>query len=222
MREGDGMIFKAILSGILISIGCCLYATIGGVMGAFLFSLGLLSICLYKLKLYTGSVGLFLTNPRDDDNIFSFLKRDILWLTGIFIGNALGCIILWCIVYLGKLDCLSSLVQIANAKLAMPFPEVFVKAVLCGGLMELGVNRWRYEQEVCKHFKSVDFSRSVVTIMAVMAFILLGAEHSVPDTFYLSFMTSWSYLKYSLFIAVCAIGNGLGAVITYRCIGEGK
>ena len=37
----------SILAGIMISIGCVLYLTIGGLPGAVMFSLGLMSVILF-------------------------------------------------------------------------------------------------------------------------------------------------------------------------------
>ena len=36
-----------ILAGIMIGIGCLLYLQVGGVAGACLFSVGLMSVCLF-------------------------------------------------------------------------------------------------------------------------------------------------------------------------------
>ena len=47
-------IFKSsILAGMFISLGCIVNLTVGGYLGAILFSFGLLSVVHYKLKLYT-------------------------------------------------------------------------------------------------------------------------------------------------------------------------
>ena len=54
-------IFKSsILAGMFISLGCIVNLTVGGYLGAILFSFGLLSVVHYKLKLYTGTIGFFM------------------------------------------------------------------------------------------------------------------------------------------------------------------
>ena len=60
---------KAVVSGILISIGGCVLiaSTKSGMMwaGAVLFSLGLFAICEYGFNLYTGKVGYIAEHFRD-------------------------------------------------------------------------------------------------------------------------------------------------------------
>lgn len=74
------MIFiKSIFGGLAIAIASCIYLAVGGgVIGALLFSIGLLLILNMKWKLFTSTVG-FINNEQDViDNIF------------ILIGNVLG------------------------------------------------------------------------------------------------------------------------------------
>jgi formate/nitrite transporter FocA (FNT family) len=49
---------KAILAGMLIVVGAVTYLTIGGIAGAVLFSIGLITILVFKLDLFTGKAGL--------------------------------------------------------------------------------------------------------------------------------------------------------------------
>ena len=60
---------KSILSGILISIGGCVYmasVTAGlGWLGALLFTGGLFAICVYGFNLYTGKVGYIAYHFKD-------------------------------------------------------------------------------------------------------------------------------------------------------------
>lgn len=48
----------SILAGIIISIACAVYLSVGGVAGALLFATGLLGILFYQMKLFTGKAGL--------------------------------------------------------------------------------------------------------------------------------------------------------------------
>ena len=50
---------NSILAGIMISIGAALYLVIGGIPGAILFSIGLLTILYFQFHLFTGKAGLF-------------------------------------------------------------------------------------------------------------------------------------------------------------------
>lgn len=48
---------KPILSGMLIGLCADINNRVGGICGAFLFSIGLLTICMLELSLFTGKVG---------------------------------------------------------------------------------------------------------------------------------------------------------------------
>ena len=71
---------KSIGGGDLIGLGCTIYLSCPNkIVGAFLFSIGLLMICYYQLNLYTGKVGYVFTN------------RNIRWnIIPIYFGNFIG------------------------------------------------------------------------------------------------------------------------------------
>ena len=48
---------KSIFSGMLIGLCADINNRVGGICGAFLFSIGLLTICICRLPLFTGRVG---------------------------------------------------------------------------------------------------------------------------------------------------------------------
>lgn len=90
---------KSILSGILISIGGCVYlasTNIGngwyGWFGALLFSGGLFAICVYGFNLYTGKVGYIAYHFKDVKYIgfvgqVCFFNLLTTFLLGILIGK---------------------------------------------------------------------------------------------------------------------------------------
>lgn len=73
---------KALAAGFLISIGCKVCVTIGGLFGALLFSVALLCIMQYRLPLFTGKVGY-------RTRIFALLYILIFNLLGAFLGGML-------------------------------------------------------------------------------------------------------------------------------------
>lgn len=55
-------IYKSILAGMAIALGCWMYlAAPNPIIGAFLFSCGLLSVRIYKLNLFTGKIQFMVT-----------------------------------------------------------------------------------------------------------------------------------------------------------------
>ena len=71
---------NSIWGGIMISIGAMIYLNCPNkVVGAFLFSIGLITIMIFKFKLYTGEIG--------------YIRRlsEIPYILTVLIGNFIGC-----------------------------------------------------------------------------------------------------------------------------------
>ena len=69
-------IIKAIMSGLLIGLCADINNRIGGLCGAFLFSIGLLTICMSELSLFTGKVG----SSNDAKELFTTFVLNIFLL----------------------------------------------------------------------------------------------------------------------------------------------
>ena len=88
----------------------------GGVLGALLFSIGLLVILNIEFKLFTGTIGYIRTIDDFFDNVI------------ILFGNILGACLL---VALSPVSAMSILLE----KLSVSLLLAFVRAVVCGGLI---------------------------------------------------------------------------------------
>ena len=77
-------LIKGIYAGIVIGIGGIAYLAIQNkIVGSFIFSVGLLTVCMYSLNLYTGKVGYILVNK------VSYILELLISLIGNFIGTFL-------------------------------------------------------------------------------------------------------------------------------------
>ena len=56
MRQTVNDFLRALIAGVLISLGCAVNAKVGGVVGALLFACGLCAIIQFRLPLFTGIV----------------------------------------------------------------------------------------------------------------------------------------------------------------------
>ena len=186
------LLIKSTLAGLLISIAGYIYiAAGGGITGAFLFSIGLISILKLNLKLFTGYIG--------------FIKSKSDMATGIQIlfGNVIGTII-GALTLQPASPILASLVA---TKLAASLPEVFIMAFYCGFFVHSSVFLYRRDNQIWD------------VIIGVVAFILLGGEHCIADLYY--FIAARAITPYSiLFIIVAILGNSLGALSIEREICE--
>ncbi|MBQ0074783.1 MAG: formate/nitrite transporter family protein [Prevotella sp.] len=114
------LLLSSILAGCCIGIGGTVYLKVGGTAGAVLFSIGLITVVSYKLKLYTGAAG-FVT------------KSNILDLIPMLFGNIIGCILLS--LFPTNLD----VTTIIASRAACEWYNAFILAIGCGVLMTIAV-----------------------------------------------------------------------------------
>lgn len=179
-----------ILAGLLIGIGGSVFlACDDKYIGAVLFSVALLCICLRGYSLYTGKVGFL---------VFNYGARDFAALGMCFLGNLTGTVLMG--VSVGyALPALADKAFInCTAKMAVDMPAAFFRAIFCGMLMYLAVVIYRQKNSISAIF------------FCVPVFILSGFEHSVANLFY--FALGYGFpLDACLYLAVIVLGNSVGA-----------
>lgn len=174
----------SIFAGAMIAIGAVIYLNCPNrIVGAFLFSIGLIVIMEFGFNLYTGKVG------------YTRTFKDALWLSLIFIMNFIGCSFIFLLP-------VKDAINIWACRLEYPLYVVFVKAVVCGILIY-----------VCVHQHNTNSSETSImtTLVAIPAFILCGAEHSIADICFM-FAARQITLKGITFILIVAIGNAVGSL----------
>ena len=66
LKKYVDFLLKGIYAGLMIGIGGTVYLSVENtIIGSFLFSIGLLMICMYGMNLYTGKIGYILINKID-------------------------------------------------------------------------------------------------------------------------------------------------------------
>ena len=186
---------KGIYAGVMISIGGIAYLAIPDkVVGSFIFSIGLLTVCMYNLNLYTGKIGYILVN-----------KINYIWeLLISLIGNLLGTLVVGSIMrltrYSGYVETAKNLVDI---KLNDSLLSIFILAIFCGIIMYIAVNNYKKENN--------DIGKYIGIFMGVMAFILCGFEHCIANMFYFS-IAGILNLKMLLYLLVMIAGNSIGSI----------
>lgn len=177
---------KAVLAGIMISIGGAVYLSCDNkYVGAFFFSVGLVTVVMFGLYLYTGRIGYVLDN---DKLFFADTALSVL-------GNLTGCLILG----LAKAP-IGSVVTLAENKLNKGPVSVFVDAVLCGILIFICVDIYKKKNTV------------IGILLCIPAFILAGFEHSVADMFYFINARVLT-VKSVIFILIVILGNAVGGLL---------
>ena len=132
--------------------------TYGNLVGAVLFSLGLLAVVGYKLKLYTGTAGFIEKNQVGE-------------LFLILLGNIIGCLCLALLARVSPMDIQGAAQNILELRLRTGALRCGLLGIGCGFLMTTAVTFARQE-------------KYLPLLFGVPLFIVCGFTHCVADAFY--------------------------------------
>ena len=187
---------KGVYAGIMIAIGGIAFLALDNkMMGSFLFSIGLLTVCMYGLNLYTGKIGYILINK------INYLWELLLSLLGNFVGTFLVGGVMRFTRYENYIIKAKSLVDI---KLNDNLLSIFILSIFCGIMMYLAVNNFKNAKDIV--------SKYIGIFMCVMVFILCGFEHCVANMFYFSIAGIWN-LDVFISLIMMILGNSVGSII---------
>lgn len=196
IKKYSDYLLKGIFAGIMISIAGTVYLSVSNhLFGAFLFSIGLLVICMYGMNLYTGKIGYILINKKD------YIYELILTLFGNFIGTFLSAKLLLLTRYSNISETASKIVSL---KLEDNMLSIFILSVFCGILMYIAVNNYKK--------LNTDIGKYSCIFLCIMTFILCGFEHCVANMFYFSISSVWS-LKSLCYMLIMILGNSVGSIL---------
>lgn len=153
---------RSIMAGMCIALGGAAYLKLQGVIGAVLFTFGLITILHYKLNLYTGLAGFVKT------------KQDWIELPIALIGNTIGCFFIAALlpIEFDGADIVFSRIEVGKM-------QCFCGAILCGLIMTLIVQAARNVTEINPR------GYILPTLFGIPLFILCGFYHSIADAFYM-------------------------------------
>ncbi len=195
INENINTLIKAIYAGIMIGIGGIVYLmSKNSIIGATLFGIGLFTICVYKMNLYTGMVGYILENK------INYVFKLLITLIGNFIGTFLTAVL---IINTRLSDIIIKAKNISLIKINDSYLSILILSFFCGILMYLAVNNYKKSENVIKKYLSI--------FLSVIVFILCGFEHCIANMFYFSVAEVWS-LKSIFSVIIMIIGNSLGAI----------
>ena len=186
---------SAIIAGTAVGIAGWGYLACTNIIGAVLFSFGLLTVVGYKLPLYTGTAGFI---PLRDEQGRSCWLGAIGKLLFILLGNITGCLLVSLLSRLSPMDLGSAAQRILESRLALGPVRAGLLAIGCGFIMTSAVTFAKQKQYL-------------QLLLGVPLFIVCGFTHCVADAFY--------YLCVPFrFIA----DNWFAVLTTYLCIVAGN
>ncbi len=169
--------------------------TYGSLVGAVLFSLGLLAVVGYKLKLYTGTAGFIEKNQVGE-------------LFLILLGNIIGCLCIALLARVSPMDIQGAAQNILELRLRTGALRCGLLGIGCGFLMTTAVTFARQE-------------KYLPLLFGVPLFIVCGFTHCVADAFYylcvpVAFMKAHSLQILGVYACI-VIGNLIGCNL-YRIV----
>lgn len=194
MKENGRIFLKAAAAGITIGIGGAVYLTLENkVIGAVLFGVGLYTIVLNGLFLYTGKIG-YLISAKDK-------KAYILQLVFIWLGNLAGTALAAAAISATRIRNLGRTAEVlCKTKLADTPHSILILAVFCGILMYVAVDGFREK------------GNPLILFFCVTVFILCGFEHCIANMFYFSLAGAWS-LRAVIYLLLMTLGNSVGGIL---------
>ena len=176
---------SAVIAGGLIGMGGTVYLSQQNpVVGSCLFAIGLFTIVIFQLQLFTGKIG-YLPMQKP----VYLIELAITWM----VRNSR--------IYEGMAEKVQT---IAATKLNDDFLSIFLLAVFCGMLMFIAVDIFKNQ--------TGSTIRTVGVFIPVMVFILSGFEHVIANMYYFSLAGVWSG-HCLLSIIVMTLGNSVGGMI---------
>lgn len=195
LKKNINILFKGIYAGMMIGIGGTVYLSISNsIIGTIFFSVGLLTICIYKMNLYTGMIGYIIENK------LNYIVTLLLTLIGNFIGTMITSLL----VLNTRIANLSVRAkEISSIKINDNYLSIFILSIFCGMLMYIAVNTFKKEKD--------SIVRYLAIFICVIVFILSGFEHCIANMYYISLAKLWS-LKAVLSMLIMILGNSVGSI----------
>ena len=197
------LIIDGIKAGIMIAIGGSVFlACENRYVGAVLFSVALLCICLKGYSLYTGKIGFI--PEKHDKEAFKILLCGLL-------GNIISTVALGYAVSFANPALHEAAVTICEAKLGQEALQTFIRAFFCGVLMYMAVSTYREKGTLAG------------ILFCVPVFILSGFEHSIANMFYFG-ASGIITMESAVYILIVIAGNSVGgmAMPILNILGKGE
>ena len=187
----------AVLAGISIGLGGLAFLSAEQkVIGAFLFTIGLFTVCTLGLNLYTGKVCYL-----PDNGIGYALGLPVIWL-GNLVGTGLTALAAGLTRNGAALS--EKAAALCAVKTSDSLASLFFLGLLCNIFIYIAVEGYKnIPHEPGKY---------LALVFGVMVFILCGTEHCIADMFYFWMAKAWNP-RSVICILVITLGNSLGGVI---------
>ncbi len=200
MKKTLSVFLKAILAGFCIGLGGVVFLGLmptNKPLGAFLFAIGLFTICTHGFNLFTGKACYIL------DNKPSYLGT----LVVIWVGNIIGAFCMAALMHCTRVSAAytEAAQTLVAAKNGDSLGSLFVLGMLCNVLIYIAVDGYKSNPH--------EIGKYIALIFGVAVFILAGTEHSVADMFYYAAAGELFTGNAILRLVIISLGNVVGGLI---------
>lgn len=177
--------------------------------GALVFPVGLMLVVMAGAELFTGNNLMTLAVMDKKITLKQLLKN---WVI-VYIGNFIGSLLLVFVLLKANLFSESATnlsINIAKAKMSLPFEVLFLRAILCNIIVVLAVWMATAAQDI--------ISKIFACWFPIMLFVLSGYEHSIANMFFipmgkvLGLSTSWIHI-FTMNLIPVTLGNIVGGAL---------
>lgn len=185
-------------SGMSICLGGGVYMMCQNkLLGAFLFSVGLCTILVFKFNLFTGMVG------------YIPLKKwtYIFEVITVWFGNLCGAYLFATLMSYTRIgQTIKSAANVAvETKIDDSWLSLMILGIFCGLLMFIAVDSYK------KNIETKPVLALFMAIICVAVFILAGFEHSIADMYY--FAAAGRHFDGFRVLGFVTLGNAIGGMI---------
>lgn len=174
-------------------------------IGAFVFATGLLLVCSFRFCLYTGKIGYFFEQNKEQR-----LALPVMY-AGNFIGAAGLGLLFYFSAYKNSEAVRTALDNITSSRLIFAeggesFYSAIFLGIICGMLVFLAVHVFN---------KAENYGVKVTgLVLCVACFVICGSEHCIANMFYYAAagVFSWPATANIIFVT---LGNSIGSLIVY-------
>ncbi len=195
-------------SGVMIGVGgtafllsCNLYATWGKLIGSVMFSLGILAIVMFEMKLFTG-----LISDMPEMGAKNWWRLPVCFFWNM-IGVLFTAVLVRYSVLADKVVPQAKEIMLPKLEADRWYVNALTSSILCGFLITLSIGAVNYAPRK-------GLSTTVGVMFPIIVFAFCGFDHSVANTLYFYFIKfSNNAGKAVVYLLICVLGNILGGVI---------
>lgn len=191
------MIGRSILAGVFISVGAVCYLNNPNIIGAILFSIGIMAVIALDCPLYTGKIGFINKNNYGDMGVVLACNLIGSFGSGVIYGLC------------APDNVYATANNIIVHKLDQPYLTQFIMGIGCGICIYL-----------CVLFAN-KFSNPILIALPIVVFITSGYNHCIADTFYYAVYDKFND-EFIMYLIRVIAGNSVGSIVVHQILKNTK